>query len=155
MSVCIQQEDFDQQQQYQQLCQDAPNIGAIVTFSGLVRDFDQGKGEYLFIEHFPTMAETVLKGIIQQAQQHWPIINARIVHRVGRLAIGEQIVFVGVNSPHRRAAFQACEYMIDHLKTEAPLWKKALSKDKHYWIPAKERDQQAKQSWHSLAPPNE
>lgn len=147
MSISIQQEDFDQAQEYQQLLSDAPRIGAIVTFCGLVREFDQGDGKSLELEHFPGMTEKTLLDIIEQAKQRWPIINARVVHRIGKLALGEQIVFVGVNSAHRKAAFHACEFIMDFLKTQAPFWKKAISTQKEYWVEAKQSDQLASEKW--------
>lgn len=147
MSVSIQQENFDHGQEYQHLCQDAPAIGAIVTFCGLVREFDNGEGYGLELEYYPGMTEKTLHNIIERAKQHWPILNARIVHRVGKLHKGEQIVFVGVNSQHRDAAFQACEFIMDFLKTEAPFWKKALNHQQDYWVEAKDKDQQAKTRW--------
>ncbi len=147
MSVAIQQADFQQADEYQTLCRGAPAIGAIVTFCGLVREFDKHKGQGLFLEHYPGMTESVLEDIIRQAQDRWSIINARIVHRIGTLKLGEQIVFVGVNSAHRRDAFQACEFIMDCLKTQAPFWKKALSRNGDYWLEAREQDQQAQARW--------
>ena len=147
MSVSVQEKNFDHTEEYQHLYNDSPHIGAIVTFCGLVREFDHGKGEGLRLEHFPGMTEKTLLDIIEQAKQRWPILNARIVHRVGKLTLSEQIVFVGVNSPHRKAAFHACEFIMDFLKTQAPFWKKAISSEKEYWIEAKQSDQLAKQKW--------
>ena len=147
MHICIQHQDFNLNDEYPRLKDDAPHIGAIVTFCGLVREFADSTGESLLFEHFPDMTENVLHDITQQAKQRWPIINTRIVHRIGQLDIGEQIVFVGVNSTHRAAAFNACEFIIDYLKTQAPFWKKALTTHSEYWIKAKESDQQARQRW--------
>ena len=101
MSISIQQEDFSLDEEYQRLCAAAPHIGAVVTFSGLVRDFDKGQGQSLYLEHYPDMAEKSLQAIIDQAHTRWPIIAVRVVHRIGVLSPGEQIVFVGVNSAHR------------------------------------------------------
>lgn len=147
MSVHIQKENFDHAEQYQHLYNDAPKIGAIVTFCGLVRDFDQGLGNSLTLEHFPGMTEKSLAAIIDQAKDRWPIINARIIHRIGKLSLGEQIVFVGVNSEHRKAAFAACEFIMDYLKTDAPFWKKAITSEKEYWVEAKASDQFEKEKW--------
>ena len=147
VSISIQTEDFDLATEYALLRQDSPVIGAIVTFCGLVRDFDQGKGHSLSLEHFPGMTEKMLIAIIAKAKQRWPIINARIVHRIGKLSLGEQVVFVGVNSEHRSSAFQACEFIIDFLKTQAPLWKKAHTRTGDYWIEAKPCDHKATHKW--------
>lgn len=147
MSIRIQEEDFNHSDEYQKLCKDSPQIGAVVTFCGLVREFDKGKGKHLLIEHFPNMTEKVLSEIIQQAKQNWPIFNVHIIHRIGTLTLGEQIVFIGVNSPHRDAAFKACEFIIDYLKTKAPFWKKAINSESEYWIEVKDSDKQAQERW--------
>ncbi|MGH1486304.1 MAG: molybdenum cofactor biosynthesis protein MoaE [Cellvibrionaceae bacterium] len=146
-SINIQEHDFNHAEEYEQLRNKSPNIGAIVTFCGLVRDFDNSKGQHLFLEHFSGMTEKVLTDIVQQSKERWPIIDVRITHRVGLLNIGEQIVFVGVNSQHRESAFQACEFIMDFLKTQAPFWKKAITEDKNYWIEAKQSDEAAKKRW--------
>lgn len=145
--VVIQDDDFSVADEYQTLISDAPQIGAIVTFTGLVREFDDGCGRGLFLEHYPAMTEKVLHTISAQAAERWPIINSRIIHRIGELTLGEQIVFVGVNSAHRDAAFNACQFMMDFLKTEAPFWKKALTTKSEYWIDAKESDRHIKNAW--------
>lgn len=152
MSISIQQQDFNLAEEYQRLRDEAPSIGAIVTFSGLVREFDQGKGRGLYLEHYPAMTSNTLENIIRQAQTRWPITNARIVHRIGKLSLGEQIVFVGVNSPHREAAFRACEFIMDFLKTQAPFWKKALTTEGEYWVEAKDSDFSAGQRWGDQPP---
>jgi molybdopterin synthase catalytic subunit len=147
LSISIQTDDFSHSDEYQTLCDDAPSIGAIVTFCGLVREFDDGKGETLFLEHFEGMTEKTLTNICEQAAQRWPIISARIIHRIGAMHLGEQIVFVGINSAHRKAAFHACEFIMDFLKTEAPFWKKAITSDSEYWVEAKTSDQEASKTW--------
>jgi molybdopterin synthase catalytic subunit len=147
LSISIQTDDFSQSEEYQILCNDAPSIGAIVTFCGLVREFDDGRGEALFLEHFSGMTETALTRICEQAAQRWPIINARIIHRIGPMHLGEQIVFVGINSAHRKAAFHACEFIMDFLKTDAPFWKKAIASDSEYWVEAKTSDADAAKAW--------
>ena len=101
MAVVVQTEDFDVAALYSALKADAPQIGAIVTFTGLVREFnDDASVDSLYLEHYPGMTEQVLEGLIKEAAQRWPIINATIVHRVGELRPADQIVFVGVNSAH-------------------------------------------------------
>ena len=147
LSISIQTDDFHHNDEYQTLRTDAPSIGAIVTFCGLVREFDDGLGEALFLEHFTGMTETALTRICEQASQQWPIISARIIHRIGSMSLGEQIVFVGINSAHRKAAFHACEFIIDFLKTDAPFWKKAITSDSEYWVEAKASDREAVKAW--------
>lgn len=148
--IRIQEHDFDQALEYAELEKQAPKIGAIVTFCGLVREFDNGQGKGLYLEHYPQMAENTLLAIVEQAAKQWPIINTRIIHRIGTLGLGEKIVFVGVNSEHRDDAFTACKFIMDFLKTDAPFWKKALShtsETNDYWIEAKDSDREKKQAW--------
>jgi molybdopterin synthase catalytic subunit len=147
--IAVQADDFSHGDEYQILCNDAPRIGAIVTFCGLVREFDEGRGEALFLEHFAGMTEAALTRICEQAAQRWPIISARVIHRIGPMNLGEQIVFVGINSAHRKAAFHACEFIMDFLKTDAPFWKKAITSDSEYWVEAKTSDQEASETWRS------
>ena len=144
--ISIQHQDFNVQSEYDALREDTPKVGAIVTFSGLVRDFDDGQGRGLFLEHYPAMTEKVLCELIQRAEAKWPIISSRLIHRIGEIQLGEQIVFVGISSAHREAAFDACRFVMDFLKTDAPFWKKALS-NTDYWIEAKDSDRIAKQKW--------
>ncbi|ODS24869.1 molybdenum cofactor biosynthesis protein MoaE [Candidatus Endobugula sertula] len=148
--ITIQTEDFNVAQEHQCLLQDAPNIGAIVTFTGLVKEFTKDDNTSLFLEHYSTMTEKVLADIIQQAKQRWPIINSRIIHRIGHLQLGEQIVFVGANSPHRSDAFAACEFIIDFLKTEAPFWKKEITSEGESWVDAKESDRKTRERWYNF-----
>ena len=138
--ITIQEADFNQHELYESLRNDSA-IGAIVTFTGLVREF--AGGEPLSLEHYPGMTEKLLQNIINEASARWPIEAVEIVHRVGELAPTEQIVFVGVASAHRQAAFEACHYIIDLLKTRAPFWKK----EGHTWVEAKESDTHAAAQW--------
>lgn len=141
--IHIQTEDFDQGALYNQLRAHA-GIGAIVTFTGLVREFSN-HNEPLVLEHYPGMTEKSLLAVINEAQTRWPIDKATIVHRVGKLNPGEQIVFVGIASAHRAAAFAAAQFVMDQLKTRAPFWKKEGAR----WVDAKEADQQAANAWYS------
>ena len=139
--ITVQEQDFDVSSEYTALKQD--NItGAVVTFVGLVRDFQQDNKSF-YLQHYPQMTEKVLQEVENQANAQWDLINTRIIHRVGQLYINDQIVFVGASSAHRKDAFAACEYMIDILKTQAPFWKK----EGETWVEAKESDQQAADSW--------
>lgn len=138
--IRVQTEDFHLQTEYEQL-QKHGHSGAIVTFVGSVRDFG-GEGSFR-LDHYPGMTEKVLEKIEQQANQRWDLISTTIIHRVGNLAAGDQIVFVGVSSRHRKNAFAACEYMIDILKTQAPFWKK----EGDTWVDAKESDSEAADKW--------
>jgi len=146
--ILVQEADFDTQQQYQALQQDCPQIGAIVTFVGLMRDFNEGdKVSSLFLEHYSGMTEKVLEDIRQQAMQRWQLYQIRIVHRVGELAPSDQIVFVGVSSAHRGDAFAACEFVMDFLKTQAPFWKREQTPEGSRWVEARQSDDQAADRW--------
>lgn len=141
VNIHIQEADFDQNQLYQGL-RGSNETGAIVTFTGLVREFD-GQGSSMRLEHYPNMTEQILRRIANNACEQWPLNAATVIHRVGSLAPNEQIVFVGVASAHRDAAFKACHFIIDLLKTRAPFWKKEGS----HWVEAKSSDQDAAKCW--------
>jgi molybdopterin synthase catalytic subunit len=146
--VRIQQEDFSQQDHYSTLAT-GNAAGAVVTFVGRVRDFGSDltatEKPGLWLEYYPGMTEKVLQQLLERAGQRWPILAARIVHRVGSLSIGDQIVFVGVSAAHRHDAFAASEFLMDYLKTEAPFWKREGDK----WVTAKTSDAQATERWNA------
>ena len=145
--IKVQLDDFVVADEYQNLANDNQD-GAVVTFVGKVRDFNEGLDvQGLSLEHYPGMTEKVLAGIEAKAREHWPLNKVTIIHRFGDLALGEQIVFIGVTSPHRKAAFAACEFLIDFLKTKAPFWKKELTTDGSVWLDAKDSDDDASQQW--------
>ncbi len=147
-TITIQTDDFNHGNEYQQLRSDSPAIGAIVTFTGLVRDFNTTPDVTgLYLECYPAMVHTTLRAIIEQAKQRWPVHQVRIIHRIGQLQASDQIVFVGVNSPHREASFNACHFIMDYLKTEAPFWKKENTTKGDKWVEARTSDEQAKQRW--------
>jgi molybdopterin synthase catalytic subunit len=125
MSVKVQTTDFDVGAEIAAMRLNSANIGALVSFVGQVRDFNDGDNvTSMFLEHYPGMTEKVLSEIIAQAKARWSIADATIIHRVGELKAQDQIVLVLVASAHRQDAFAACEFMMDHLKTNAPFWKK-------------------------------
>ncbi|MBQ0726885.1 molybdopterin synthase catalytic subunit MoaE [Thalassolituus oleivorans] len=147
-SITVQTDDFNIADEYQALCGQNTEAGAIVFFSGLVRDRNEGSDVTgLFLEHYPGMTERSLEDIVKQARLRWPILQVRLIHRVGQLDINDQIVFVGVSSAHREAAFDACRFIMDFLKTEAPFWKKETRTDGHHWIESQTKDQEAKTRW--------
>ena len=148
MKISIQTEDFSLQQESDRLRELSSDTGAIVTFVGLVRDLDKdAKVSSLFLEHYPGMTEKSLALISEQAQQRWPLIDTTIIHRIGELKASEQIVFVGVSSRHRDAAFAACEFMMDYLKSQAPFWKKTRDETGEHWVAAKDSDEAAAKRW--------
>ncbi len=122
--IRIQQEDFDVAAEYAAL-RGNTSIGAVTMMVGCARDSgDLANVHSLHLEHYPGMTEKALAAIVAEAHERWPLLAVRIVHRVGELAPGAQIVFVGVGSTHRAAAFAACEFLIDWLKSRAPFWKR-------------------------------
>ena len=124
------------------------NIGAVAAFVGQVRDLNEGdQVSELVLEHYPGMTEKSLQSIIEQAKKRWDVIDALIVHRVGKLKPLDQIVLVLVASSHRKEAFAACEFMMDYLKTEAPFWKKEQTPAGSRWVEAKTSDDEAKKRW--------
>lgn len=149
ISISVQEQDFDLGFEYQQLAQDN-QAGAVVTFAGKVRDMNLGESVTgLTLEHYPGMTEKSLHTICLQAYERWPLSGVRVIHRVGELDVGDQIVLVAVSSVHRGAAFEACEYIMDYLKTQAPFWKKERVAASERWIEARDSDKQAAQRWKS------
>ncbi|BAX53648.1 TPA: molybdopterin synthase catalytic subunit MoaE [Photobacterium damselae] len=147
--ISVQFEDFSVADEYEKLAQ-GTEAGAVVTFIGKVRDFNQGDSVTgLSLEHYPGMTEKALSEIVEQARARWPLLQVRVIHRVGDLDLGDQIVFVGVSSAHRGASFEACEFIMDYLKTRAPFWKKEQTPEENRWVDARESDTSAADRWHN------
>jgi len=146
--INVQTEDFSLQAEYDKL-RGKSSVGAVVTFSGLVRDLNQGLTvSSLTLEHYPGMTEKALAKIVEQAKSRWNIINCTVIHRIGTLKLSDQIVFVGVASLHRQDAFAACEFIMDHLKSAAPFWKKECTADNNSrWLDAQQADLDALKKW--------
>ena len=148
MSVKVQTTDFDVGAEIAAMRLSSANVGALVSFVGQVRDFNDGDNvTSMFLEHYPGMTEKVLSEIIAQAKAGWSIADATIIHRVGELKPQDQIVLVLVASAHRQDAFAACEFMMDQLKTNAPFWKKEQTQNGLRWVEAKASDEAARQRW--------
>jgi len=148
MAVRVQTENFDVGAEVNAMRLSNPNIGAIVSFVGQVRDLNDGDNvASMTLEHYPVMTEKSLESIVEQAKNRWAIEDALIVHRVGELKPQDQIVLVLVASAHRKDAFTACEFMMDYLKTEAPFWQKEQTLSGERWVDAKDSDDQAKSRW--------
>jgi molybdopterin synthase catalytic subunit len=148
MSVRVQHEPFDPGAELNALHQANTGVGAVVGFVGYVRDFNDGlEVRGMLLEHYPGMTEKALDKIVLEAAQRWPLLKLEILHRVGTLEPGEPIVFVGVASAHRQAAFQACDFVMDYLKTRAPFWKKETTEDGARWVEGRESDHAAAQRW--------
>lgn len=146
--VCIDEADFDPAEEYRQLREDDPGTGAIATFTGLVRDSgDLSDVNGLYLEHYPGMTEQVIADLIRQARNRWALRRVRVIHRVGRLALSDQIVFVGTSSAHRSDAFAACQFIMDALKTSAPFWKKELTRNGEHWVEQKASDRERTRKW--------
>lgn len=146
--IRIQVEDFDVGQEYTHLTADDTSAGAVVLFVGRVRDLTLSREvSRMVLEHYPGMTEKSLQAIADEAQERWPITDYRIIHRVGELGLGDNIVLVGVSSPHREAAFEAAQFLMDYLKTRAPFWKKELTQSGEHWVEADVKDSAAAQRW--------
>lgn len=148
LEIRVQTEDFNIQHEYDALCQANTKDGAVVFFVGRVRDLNEGDDvTEMFLEHYPGMTEKSLAEIAEQARERWPLNRIRIVHRVGSLLPADQIVFVGVSSPHRGASFDGARFIMDFLKTRAPFWKKESTPDGERWVDAKQSDAEQEQRW--------
>jgi len=148
MTVRITEQPFDAAAEAAELSRGRKDIGAVVAFSGICRDSEDGeKIASLTLEHYPGMAEAEIGRHVEEAQSRWPLMAVRVVHRVGRIEPGETIVFVACASKHRRAAFEAAEFLMDYLKTRAPFWKKVEQASGVIWVEAKERDDDAAARW--------
>jgi molybdopterin synthase catalytic subunit len=148
MSIRVQVEGFDPGVEANALHAANVGVGAVVSFVGYVRDFNDGREVAgMFLEHFPGMTEKALAKIVLEAEQRWPLLNVQVIHRIGRLEPGEPIVFVGTASAHREAAFEACAFVMDYLKTRAPFWKKEDTIDGPRWVEGHASDQQAAERW--------
>jgi len=146
--ISVQQQDFNVADEYAAMVNDNVTDGAVVCFTGLVRDFNQGNSvKGLTLEHYAVMTEKVLESIVTQAKERWPLGKVRVIHRVGELNLGEQIVFVGVTSQHREAAFAANQFIMDFLKNQAPFWKKERTQSGDRWVAAEDKDKKAQQKW--------
>ena len=146
MSIRVQSEPFDMGAEVQAFTESAPGAGAVVTFSGLVRD-EGGTLAVMEIEHYPGMTEKALETIRAEAMERWSLADAMIIHRHGPLKPGEQIMMVATASRHRMDAFAAAEFLMDFLKSRAPFWKKEFGADGGTWVAAKEVDEEALDRW--------
>ena len=147
MRIQVQEEDFDITEVNRELCAGRSDVGAVASFIGLVRDMPQNRLQKMTLEHYPGMTEKSLGKIAETAQQRWKILDVAIIHRVGELKPADQIVLVSVISAHRKAAFAACEFIMDYLKTDAPFWKKETNEQGENWVEAKASDNEARKKW--------
>ena len=148
MAIRVQTQDFDLGAEVAALRAGQAQVGAVVAFVGTVRDMNEGAGvSEMELEHYPGMTEKALEDIVAQAKRRWMIIDTLVIHRVGPLKPLDQIVLVAVTSAHRGEAFQACEFIMDYLKTQAPFWKKEVTPQGARWVDARVTDDEALGKW--------
>ena len=145
--VCVQSKDFDPANEARLISAGRHDIGAVVSFTGLVRDFDDKSLKSMTLEHYPSMTSLELERIAKEAEEKWPLEGLTIIHRFGELYPGDQIVLVIAASSHREAAFNAASFVMDFLKTRAPFWKKELGPDGGHWVSAREHDTSRATRW--------
>jgi molybdopterin synthase catalytic subunit len=146
--VTIQTQDFDLSDEIARLRLEDPRVGAVCSFVGTVRDRNDGQSvRTMELEHYPGMTEKSIEAMIDAAHQRFDIFGARVIHRVGLLQPLDQIVMVAVTSAHRGESFQACEFLMDYLKTQAPFWKKEQTPDGARWVDARVSDDAALARW--------
>ena len=148
MPVRVQREDFDVARELERLRAGDVRIGAIASFVGLVRDVNEASEvRALTLEHYPGMTEKALAQIVEEARSRWDIVDALVIHRVGELKPGDQIVLAAVAGAHRGEAFAACEFIMDYLKTRAPFWKKEQTPEGERWVEARASDDEKASRW--------
>ena len=146
MRLSVQSHPFDLGREADTFAAGAKTAGAIVTFTGIVRD-SGGQLAALEIEHYPGMTEKAITAILHEAQTRWSLTDALVIHRYGTLKPGEMIMMVATAAPHRAEAFQAAEFLMDYLKSRAPFWKKEISTSGAEWVAAKDDDEAALKRW--------
>ena len=148
LRIMVQEANFSPEEVFKTLREASNGVGAICTFTGLVRDLnDDAEVTGLFLEHYPDMTEKQLVRIVENASQRWPLIGVSIIHRIGKLVPGDEIVLVAVAASHRGEAFSACEFIMDYLKTQATFWKKEVGADGEKWLTMRDSDQTAADRW--------
>ena len=146
--IKVQEEDFDVSKEIKQLTKTNMEIGGLACFIGLVRDMGYGETvKSITLEHYPGMTEKQLKWLEHEARSRWPLKEVLIIHRIGTLQLGDQIVLVASASAHRKAALESCHFLIDWLKTKAPFWKLETTKNKTSWVSARHDDELETKNW--------
>jgi molybdopterin synthase catalytic subunit len=147
-TIRVQTEDFDLSHECARMRAGSRKIGAIASFVGVVRDLNEGDDvAAMTLEHYPGMTERALEKIVADASTRWDVIDATVIHRVGTMHPTDQIVLVIVASKHRGHAFEACEFIMDYLKTDAPFWKKEKTASGTRWVEARSSDESARERW--------
>ncbi|MDA7425091.1 molybdenum cofactor biosynthesis protein MoaE [Thalassococcus lentus] len=147
MRIVVQEAAFDFGAEAEAFAAGRKDMGAVVTFTGIVRDLAQSDLDVMEIEHYPGMTEKALEAIAQEATERWSLGDVLVIHRFGRMAPGDKIMMVATASPHRKDAFEAAEFLMDYLKSRAPFWKKEHSSDGIGWVAAKDEDEDALKRW--------
>src|SRR6202046_282125 len=148
VTIRIQETDFDIAREIAALTNGRKDIGAVVSFSGICRDTEGGDAiAALTLEHYPGMAEAEISRHAETAMSRWPLNGLTVIHRVGRIVPGENIVLVLTASVHRQAAFEAAEFLMDYLKANAPFWKRVDGRDGANWVEARDHDDAAAARW--------
>ena len=151
-SVRIQSEAFDAGAEIERLRRASPRIGALASFVGVVRDQnEEADVQAMVLEHYPGMTEQSIEAIVREAMDRWSLIDASVVHRTGRLEPQDPIVLVVTASAHRRQAFEACEFIMDYLKTRAPFWKRESTRQGERWVGSRDSDEEAARRWSQAA----
>lgn len=144
MTVSVQEADFDVGAEIAALTAGSTDAGAVASFVGVVRG---GEIRAMTLEHYPAMTGKALDDIVAEARRRWDLLGVRVIHRIGRLLPGDRIVLVVVSSSHRQAAFAACEFIMDYLKTQAPFWKREETAAGSHWVDARDSDDEALRRW--------
>ena len=147
MRIVVQEAPFDLGEEARAFASGRDDMGAIVTFTGVVRDTGATRLEAMEIEHYPGMTERALTTIAEDACSRWSLGDVLVIHRYGRLVPGEMIMMVATASRHRKDAFEAAEYLMDYLKSRAPFWKRELTEDGPAWVAARDEDEDALTRW--------
>jgi molybdopterin synthase catalytic subunit len=148
MRVVVQEAAFDFGAEAAAFADGRHDMGAVVTFTGIVRDFGNGGLDAMEIEHYPGMTQKALEKIASEAVDRWSLGDALVIHRYGRMEPGEKIMMVATAAPHRKDAFEAAEYLMDYLKSRAPFWKKEhATTGETGWVAAKDSDEEALTRW--------
>ena len=146
MTVRVQSDPFDAGAELNRFAQDRTDVGAVVSFTGVVRD-TKGDLKEMLIEHYPGMTESAITKIADEAVQRWALADVLVIHRYGPLKPGEPIMMVATAAAHRAAAFEAADFLMDYLKSRAPFWKKEVTEEGATWVDAKDADEDALKRW--------
>ena len=147
MRILVQSEPFDLGKETETFAAGHKDMGAIVTFTGVVRDLKGDTLDRMVIEHYPGMTEKALEKIAVEASERWSLGDVLVIHRHGDLRPGDRIMMVATAAPHRKDAFEAAEFLMDYLKSRAPFWKQEFTADGVEWVAAKDEDEDALERW--------